>query len=163
VTPGAINQPCHQHIDETLIADDGWATRHGAAIGDARRDAPFTPAIEPLLVVVTDCRWERLAPLLGAERRPLRASGLGIGDSGTARRRAIRRAPGATRYVTGHMVASRPSAVLPGSTATPAASRASWRRQPRTPGPEAPAHAKRRMLPWRDVVARQAYASDGAR
>lgn len=123
MTTGAINPPCHQRSDETLIADDGWATRHGAAIGDAHRDAPFTPAIAPLLAVVTDCRWERLAPLLGAERRPLRASELGIGDSGTARRRAIRRAP----------------------------------------GPEAPAHANRRMPPWRDVVARQAYAPDGAR
>lgn len=102
-----------QRIDETEIADDGWATRHCAAIRTALQSAPFAARLEPLLATLAGRPWERLADLtvattlqmselFGLTRRTLRASAMDIGGSGTDRVLAICRSLGATGYVTGH-------------------------------------------------------------
>jgi WbqC-like protein family len=102
-----------QRIDETEIADDGWATRHCAAIRTALQGAPFAARLEPLLATLAGRPWERLADLtvattlqmaelFGLTRRTLRASAMDIGGSGTDRVLAICRSLGATGYVTGH-------------------------------------------------------------
>jgi WbqC-like protein family len=102
-----------QRIDEAVIADDGWATRHCGTIREALRDAPYITTIEPTLAVLTSRPWQRLAdlsiattlamaPALGAEGRTLRSSQLGIEAAGTDRLLGICRALGATHYITGH-------------------------------------------------------------
>jgi hypothetical protein len=99
-----------QRIDEVMIADEGWAPRHAAAIREAFRGAPHADAVEPVLATLAG--WERLAELtitttklmaelLGIQRETVRASALGIGGSGTDRVLAICRALEATRYVSG--------------------------------------------------------------
>ena len=180
-----------QRIDETLIADDGWARQHCAAIREAFRDAPFTSAIEPLLAVLMARRWERLAelsiattlelaPLLGAERRTLRSSELGVGDSGTDRLLAICRALGATRYVTGHGALG----YLRHEAFESAGIAVEYMDYDLSPypqlhgafepyvtaldvlantGPTAAAHVNARAVPWREMVARHAAAMDGPR
>ena len=175
-----------QRIDETLIVDDGWAKRHCAAIREALQGAPFGAAIEPLLAVLTGRPWERLAelsiattlemaPCLGAERRTLRSSELGIGDSGTARLLAICRALEATRYITGHGALG----YLDHEAFEAAGIAVEYMDYDLAPypqphgdfepyvtaldllantGPAAPEHVNGRTVPWREMVARQAPA-----
>jgi hypothetical protein len=101
-----------QRIDQVEIADDGrWVARHGSAIREALRGAPYAGSVEPALAALSG--WPRLAELtihttrlvaglLGIRREMLRSSALGVGGSGSARVLAICQALGATRYVSGH-------------------------------------------------------------
>ena len=178
-----------QRIDETLIADDAWARRHGAAIREALGRAPFASALEPVLALLTDRPWERLAelsigttlamaPLLGATPPTLRSSALGIDGSGTARLLAICRALGATRYLTGHGALG----YLEHESFEAAGIAVEYMDYDHAPypqqhgafepyvtaldliantGPEAPAHVNARAVPWREIVARQAPGADG--
>jgi len=180
-----------QSIHETVIVDDGWARRHAAAIREAFRVAPFASVVEPILAVLTDRPWERLAelsiattlamaPLLGAERRTVRSSQLGIGGSGTARLLAICRALGATRYLTGHGAL----AYLEHEAFEAAGIAVEYLDYDLSPypqqhgafepyvtaldvlantGPEALAHVNARAVPWREMLARRATAPDGVR
>jgi WbqC-like protein family len=180
-----------QRIDETVIVDDGWANRHCGAIREAFRGAPFTSVIEPLLALLTNRRWERLAelsiattlemaPLLGAQRPTLRSSELGIGDSGTDRLLAICRALGATRYVTGHGALGylRHEAFESAGIAVEYMdydlSPYPQQHGPFEPyvtaldllvntGPAASKHVGARLVPWREMVARRAAAAEAAR
>jgi hypothetical protein len=181
-----------QRIDEVEIADDGrWPARHGAAIREALRPAPFAASVEPVLATLAGGAWARLAELtiattrlmaelLGVRCETLRSSTLGIGGSGSDRVLAVCRALGATRYVTGHGAL----AYLDHEAFDAAGVAVEYMDYDLSPypqahgafepyvtaldllantGPDAAAHVNARAVPWREMVARQTAAAGGAR
>jgi hypothetical protein len=180
-----------QRIDEVVIADDRWATRHGTAIREALAEAPHAGSIEPVLAALTGGTWTRLAELtiattrlmaelLGVRRDTLRSSALGVAGAGWPRVLAVCRHLGATRYVTGHggldyldheaFEAAGVAIEYMDYDLTP---------YPQAPGafepyvtaldllahtgPDAARHVVARTVPWREMVARRAAAGGSAR
>jgi hypothetical protein len=181
-----------QRIDEVEIAEDGrWRARHGAAVREALRPAPFAASVEPVLATLTGGTWARLAELtiattrsmaelLGIRRETLRSSALGIAGTGSARVLAVCRALGATRYVTGHGAL----AYLDHEAFESAGIAVEYMDYDLSPypqqhgafepfvtaldllantGPDAPAHVNARAVPWREMVARRTAAVEGVR
>jgi hypothetical protein len=177
-----------QRIDEVVIADEGWAARHAAAIREAFRGAPFAGAVEPVLATLAG--WERLAELtvtttklmaelLGIQRETLRASTLGVDGSGSERVLAICRSLGATRYVSGLGGLD----YLDHEAFDAAGIAVEYMDYDLSPypqlhgafqpyvtaldtlanlGPEAGAHVNARAVPWREMLARRAAAAEAA-
>jgi hypothetical protein len=181
-----------QRIDEVEIAGDGgWRMRHGAAIREALRPAPYAASVEPVLAALAGGAWNRLAELtiattrlmaelLGIRRETLRSSALGIGGGGTTRVLSVCQSLGATRYVSGHGGL----AYLDHEAFEAAGIAVEYMDYDLSPypqlhgafepyvtaldvlantGPGAAAHVNARAVPWREMVARQAAVTGGTR
>jgi hypothetical protein len=179
-----------QRIDEVVIADGDWPARHGAAVREALRGAPFAAAVEPVLTALGRGAWTRLAELtiattrlmaelLDVRRETLRSSALGVAGAGSSRVLAVCQRLGATRYVTGHGALD----YLDHEAFEAAGVAVEYMDYDQTPypqqhgafepyvtaldllantGPEAAAHVSAHRVPWREMVARRAVIADGA-